>query len=387
MIKMKEIRNIILEYGKLEIAQRRAVLATLVQLEGSSYRRPGARMLVSDTGAITGAISGGCLEGDALQKALLVMSQQHSRIVTYDTMDDDGAFGVGLGCNGIIHVLMEPVRRDDQMNPVELLRKATAVRQKSVLVTLYCLSDKKGIQPGTCLLLDGSGNVSSDLQDERLKQAILEDAREVMRTEKSAFLNYRKEEMTFTAFIEYLPPGISLVVVGAGNDAIPLVSMADILGWDVRIVDGRASHARKDRFTAACQVLVSRPEDVLAQIPTDPQTIFVLMTHNFNFDKAMLKELVRKDIPYIGMLGPRKKLEKMLEEIRQEGQAITEDELRKIHSPIGLDIGAEHAEEIALAILAEIRSVLSGKQGRSLRLSADFIHPRMEGTVPEKTIS
>ena len=141
---MKEIRNIILEYGKLAKAQRPAVLATLVHLEGSSYRRPGARMLVSDTGAITGAISGGCLEGDALQKALLVMSQQQSRIVTYDTMEDDDAFGVGLGCNGIIHVLMEPVRTDDRMNPAELLRKATAVRQKSVLVTLFRLADKKG---------------------------------------------------------------------------------------------------------------------------------------------------------------------------------------------------------------------------------------------------
>lgn len=384
---MKEIRNIILEYGKLVKAQRPAVLATLVHLEGSSYRRPGARMLVSDTGAITGAISGGCLEGDALQKALLVMSQQQSRIVTYDTMDDDDAFGVGLGCNGIIHVLMEPVRTDDRMNPAELLRKATAVRQKSVLVTLFRLADKKGGQPGTCLLLDESGNVTSNLQDEHLKHAILEDAKEVMRNEKSAFLNYRKEEMAMTAFIEYLPPVISLVVVGAGNDAIPLVGMADILGWDLRIVDGRASHARKERFTAACQVLVSRPEDVLAQIPTDPQTVFVLMTHNYNFDKAMLKELVRKDIRYIGMLGPGKKLRKMLEEIRHEGQDITEDQLRKIHSPVGLDIGAEHAEEIALAILSEIKSVLSDKPGGSLRLSADFIHPRIHGTVPEKTIS
>lgn len=384
---MKEIRNIILEYGKLAKAQRPAVLATLVHLEGSSYRRPGARMLVSDTGAITGAISGGCLEGDALQKALLVMSQQQSRIVTYDTMEDDDAFGVGLGCNGIIHVLMEPVRTDDRMNPAELLRKATAVRQKSVLVTLFRLGDKKGGQPGTCLLLDESGNVTSNLQDERLKQTILEDAKEVMRNEKSAFLNYRKEEMAMTAFIEYLPPGIALVVVGAGNDAIPLVGMADILGWDLRIVDGRASHARKERFTAACQVLVSRPEDVLAQIPIDPQTVFVLMTHNYNFDKAMLKELVRKDIRYIGMLGPGKKLRKMLEEIRHEGQDITEDQLRKIHSPVGLDIGAEHAEEIALAILAEIKSVLSDKPGGSLRLSADFIHPRIHGTVPEKTIS
>lgn len=384
---MKEIRNIILEYGKLVKAQRPAVLATLVHLEGSSYRRPGARMLVSDTGAITGAISGGCLEGDALQKALLVMSQQQSRIVTYDTMDDDDAFGVGLGCNGIIHVLMEPVRTDDRMNPAELLRKATAVRQKSVLVTLFRLADKKGGQLGTCLLLDESGNITSNLQDEHLKQAILEDAKEVMRNEKSAFLNYRKEEMAMTAFIEYLPPVISLVVVGAGNDAIPLVGMADILGWDLRIVDGRASHARKERFTAACQVLVSRPEDVLAQIPTDPQTVFVLMTHNYNFDKAMLKELVRKDIRYIGMLGPGKKLRKMLEEIRHEGQDITEDQLRKIHSPVGLDIGAEHAEEIALAILSEIKSVLSDKTGGSLRLSADFIHPRIRGIVPEKTIS
>src|SRR5512138_3416136 len=141
---MKEIRDIIKAYEEAKKEGRQTALATVVHVEGSSYRRPGARMLIEDDGQLTGAISGGCLEGDALRKALLVITEKKSRLVTYDTMDDDDAkFGIGLGCNGMIQVLIEPMNDNDLNNPILYLKAINEKRQASVLVTLFSLKNKK----------------------------------------------------------------------------------------------------------------------------------------------------------------------------------------------------------------------------------------------------
>ncbi len=385
---MKEINNIITSYDEARLEEKQTVMATVVHLEGSSYRRPGARMLITDEGKLTGAISGGCLEGDALQKALLVMAQQKSRIVTYDTMDeDDNTLGVGLGCNGVIQVLMEPVNATDPMNPIEFLRKVADKRQKAVLVTLFSLEDKKNTQAGTCLLLDESGNFLGNMQDHDLENILKEDAAMAFAKEKSSFKNYISDKYNLTAFIEFVKPAVSLVIIGAGNDVIPLVEMADVIGWESRVVDGRSSHARPERFVKACQVLVSKPENVLEQIPIDEQTVFVLMTHNYNYDKAMLKALVNKKISYVGMLGPKKKLDRMLGELNDEGFSLTEAQRSIVYGPVGLDLGAETAEEIALSIIAEIKAVLAGKAGQSLRNINDVIHSRADTEIEERRLN
>jgi xanthine/CO dehydrogenase XdhC/CoxF family maturation factor len=157
---MKEIRDIIEAYDIARKNGKQTALATVVHVEGSSYRRPGARMLIEDDGQLTGAISGGCLEGDALRKALLVITERRSKLVTYDTMDDDDAkFGVGLGCNGIIQVLIEPINDTDANNPIQYLKAINEKRQTSILVTLFSLKEKKAPQNGTCLLLKEDGDV------------------------------------------------------------------------------------------------------------------------------------------------------------------------------------------------------------------------------------
>ena len=383
---MREFQNIIRSYDEALQAGKQAVLATLVHVDGSSYRRPGARMLVTDDGNLTGAISGGCLEGDALQKALLVMAQQQSRIVTYDTTDeDDDTLGVGLGCNGIIQVLMEPLQPSETTNQLEFLRQVVGERQKAILVTLFSLDNRKGPQPGTCLMMDAQGNFQGQA-DPSLEEALKADAREAFAQEKSLFRQYVSPGGSHTAFIEFIEPAVSLVVVGAGNDARPLVDMADLLGWEVRVVDGRSSHAKPDRFVSACQVLVSKPEAVLDQLQVDRHTVFVLMTHNYQNDKAMLRALVQRDIPYIGSLGPKKKLDRMLQELAEEGLVLTDAQRAMIHGPVGLDIGAETAEEIALSILAEIKAVLAGKSGQRLRFIEGEIHNRQETRIERRQL-
>jgi xanthine/CO dehydrogenase XdhC/CoxF family maturation factor len=384
---MREIIHLINAFEEAKKKRMQAALATVVHVDGSSYRRPGARMLVTDDGELTGAISGGCLEGDALRKAMLVLSQQQSKLVTYDTSDEeDAAIGLQLGCEGIIQVLFEPINVVSENNPMELLKKAVSKRQEAVLVTLFSLEDKRNNQPGTTLLLEENGKFSGRLIFKESEDQILKDARKSLNQKKSFFRNYSSQNNSVTAFLEFLQPTVSLTIVGAGNDAIPMMQIADSIGWEVRIVDGRNTHAKPDRFVSACQVLVSKPEKVLEQIPIDDQTVFVMMTHNYNYDKAMLKALLQKNVIYIGMLGPKKKLDRMLDELQEEGIAITQDQLNRIYGPAGFEIGAETPEEIALSIIAEIKAVFSKKEGGSLRNKKDVIHSRKETLIESKEL-
>ena len=379
---MKEIRDIIKSFDAAQKLGKQTALATVVHVEGSSYRRPGARMLIEDDGQLTGAISGGCLEGDALRKALLVMTEKRSRLVTYDTMDDDDAkFGVGLGCNGIIQVLIEPIDEESPNNPIKFLKAINEKRQQSVLVTLFSLEDKKDPQYGTCLLVKEDKTIIDTTHV--LKDVLIHDAEEVMINQASSFKNYISNDHNLTAFIEVIKTPVSVIIIGAGNDVIPLVDMADILGWETTVIDGRANYAKKERFASACQVLVSKPEQVLDQIEIDERTVFLLMTHNYNYDKAMLKQLLQKNVTYIGMLGPKKKRERILDEFKDEGLVFTEQQLSVLHSPVGLDIGAETSEEIALSILAEIKAMFANKDVQSLRKIKEVIHPRSATIIEE----
>ena len=385
---MKEISEIINAYDKAVLAGKSTALATVVHVDGSSYRRPGARMLVDDEGFLTGAISGGCLEGDALRKAMLALSQQKTKLVTYDTSnEDDMTIGIQLGCAGIIQVLFEPINSSSPYNPIELIRESISRRQHAVLLTLFNLDNKNQEQGGTCLLLQEDGILRGDIQHQDFQDALVNDMKDVLQSGKSIFKSYVDQHQSNTAFIEFMQPAVSLVIVGAGNDAIPMMQIANTLGWDIRVVDGRNTHAKPEKFQTACQVLVSKPEEVLGQLPIDDRTAFVMMTHNYNYDIAMLKALLPMDIPYIGMLGPKKKTARMLKEIQDAGLKIDDKMLEKVYGPTGLELGAETPEEIALSITAEILSVMNGTPGGQLKRKNDVIHSRSGTSIMVKNIN
>lgn len=379
---MKEFKEIINSYHRSNALGRKLALGAVVHLDGSSYRRPGARMLIDDAGQLTGAISGGCLEGDALRKAMLVIAQQQSKLVTYDTSDEeDASIGVQLGCEGIIQVLFEPIDPGKEIHPIRLLEKAERKRQHYVLVTVFNILDKKGPQIGTCLLMEEDESITGQIDNKVLYESILKDTSAALWNKKSKFIQYLIADRVYTAFIEYVAPPISLLVVGAGNDAIPMVNFGDALGWEVRVVDGRNNLAKAERFVGACQVLVSKPEKVLDQLTMDDQSAVVLMTHNYNYDLAMLRTLLEKNIRYIGTLGPKKKLQKMIDEMKTNGFSPSEEQLSRVYGPVGLEIGAETAEEIALSIIAEIQAVFQNTKGGMLREKQDVIHSRSETSI------
>ena len=373
---MKELKQIIESYNKLKLTWKKCALATIVSVEGSSYRRAGARMLIAEDGKLTGAISGGCLEGDALKKALLVINENTPALVTYDTMDeDDATLGVGLGCNGIIKVLIEPIDYNDVNNAVELFKQAISVRQNCVAVTLYSLKKNKDMLFGTKLLIGENEVIYGNIIENQLKKFGILESKNVFNTQNSNWINTTQNNEEYVIFLEFIPPAINLVVIGAGNDVMPLIDMAHIIGWDTYIIDGRNNYATKERFPASCSVLVAKPEQVLSQINIDEQTVFALMTHNYNYDKAMLHLLCQNEkIKYIALLGPKKKYERIISEYNEEGRALTESQINNIYGPTGLDIGAETSEEIALSILAEIKAVMSNKNGSHLRNIKSKIH-------------
>ncbi|WP_259065221.1 XdhC family protein [Mucilaginibacter sp. X4EP1] len=367
---MKEIIDIVAAYEEAVKSGKKTALATVVLVEGSAYRRAGARMLIAEDGQLTGAISGGCLEGDALRKARMVIMQQEPLLVTYDTMDDDDAkLGVGLGCNGIIHILIEPII-DSQINPVTLLKSVIASRNYSVLVTLFSLADRKAPQPGSCLCLTDGNMPTNGLELLPYKDELLEDAKNALDNQRSAITAYQG----YTAFVECIKPLISLVIVGAGNDVMPLTKIASVLGWNITVVDGRPNYATTERFPSANKTIVAKPEQVLRNIELNEWTAFILMTHNYNYELSFLKVLLPEHLPYIGVLGPKKKLERMLDELEVGGTIITERNLETIYGPVGLDIGSETSEEIALAIVAEIKAVFSKRSGHPLKYKTAVIH-------------
>lgn len=370
---MKEIIDIVAAYDEANQQGKKTALATVVLVEGSAYRRAGARMLITEDGQLTGAISGGCLEGDALRKARLVILQQEPMLVTYDTTDDDDAkLGVGLGCNGIIHILIEPIS-DHPESAINLLKAILNSRRHAVLVTLFSTDDRKAPQPGTCLCLTENGLIESRLENTGYRETLINDAIKVLEDHQSQ-TNIYTDEITYTAFVEHIRPVISLVIIGAGNDAMPLTTIAAVLGWDITVIDGRHNYALSERFPAAKKVVVARPENVLSQIEINEWTAFVLMTHNYNYEIALLKELLPLNLPYVGVLGPKKKLERMLGELEDNGTKITEGQRLNTYGPVGLDIGSEGAEEIALSIIAEIKAVLSARKGYSLKYKPAPIH-------------
>lgn len=374
---MREIDNIIAQYEKLSSQGTGCVLATVVHVEGSSYRRAGARMLVDEFGNITGAISGGCLEGDALRKALHALHQQKNKLITYDTSDEDDAIiGAQLGCNGIIQVLFEPLDYEDSSNPCELL-KSVVVQKNSLAIVVQFNLDRSKAQSGTILLVDQNLEYKGKQPEKALLDLILEQSQLTLKNKRATFAEIPFEGENQYFFIQNYEPPVKLIIVGAGNDAQILTQQADLLGWEVIVTDGRPTHANKDRFSSSCQVIVIKPEETLEHIEIDSRSCFVLMSHNYNYDLAVLKLLLAEEqIPYIGILGPRKKYQRMQNDLRIEGFDLPKEILDKIHAPIGLEIGAETPSEIGLSILVEIQAVLTCSSARPLKEKLEPIHEK-----------
>jgi len=366
---MNGLREIIEAAERARRRRRPVVLATVVKVAGSTYRRPGARMLIPDEGEPVGMVSGGCLESDLAERARAVLESGEARTVVYDMRSpDDIVWGLGLGCNGEVRVLLERLAPGSTPGHLAFLDDCSRARRAGVVVTVFEGSEELEGAVGRHLTFDETGTASGSIGETRLRSAVVEDARRALADRRSAVRHYEIEGGRAEALVEYVAPVVSLLVFGAGNDALPLVEFAKTLAWRVTVADDRPAFARPERFPGADAVkLVGFDALDRGELPIDAHTAVIAMTHHFLHDLALMRFLLPTAAPYLGFLGPRQRTENLLEELAKQGLHPVADQLGRLYGPVGLDIGAETPEEIALTVLAEIRAVLSGRQGGFLR--------------------
>jgi xanthine/CO dehydrogenase XdhC/CoxF family maturation factor len=329
-----------------------AVLATLLQVDGSAYRGPGARMVVRPDGGTVGAISGGCLEKDIQAHAESVRAAAAPKLVSYDlTRDDDAPWGLNMGCNARLDVLLEPCPGV----PDHLVAAVDAERRRDGAVIATCFAAPGGgpAVGARLVLLDEDQTASGPLAAGALGGAIRTDAHRVMREERSDVVTYGAGADRTGIFFEYIARPIALVICGDGADTAPLAALGDSLGWHVRCVARDEAPGRLDDRTAA-----------------------VVMTHHYGRDRALLGTLLASRARYIGVLGPRRRTERLLDDLRAGGQEVAAAALRRLHAPVGLDLGAETPADVALSIAAEVRAVFSSRAGGALRDRQGPIHDR-----------
>lgn len=357
-------------------AGRDVVLATVVKVEGSAYRRPGARMLVSRFGRPEGTISGGCLEADVAKKAWW-LTENGPAIRSYSTAeegeDGDETLGFGLGCNGVVHVLFERIAADRPSDLIDALVDVHDSQRPAAIATIIGGSHPaSGLSVGSRLLLNADGVLTGELLNATFAEQLNNDLQSTLECGKSALRRYLTGHGYLELFLEYVPPPRRLVVFGAGHDVQPLVHMAKLLEWHVSVVDGRSHYARPERFPAADRVLLGDLDQPFAFGELVRGAAVAVMTHSLVQDAHWLEEVLQNEPCYIGQLGPRERTERLLAEILKRRGEIPG--LDRLHYPIGLDLGGDTPESVAMAVLAEIQATLNGRNGGSLRHRPAKIH-------------
>lgn len=313
-----------------------AVLATLVRVEGSSYRRVGARLLVAADGRHWGSISGGCLETDLITRALtLIRSNTTHECVSYDTTgEQDLVWGVGTGCHGTVHLLLETIfSRPDWLQPV---REAERARRVITLSTSWrAAPDGSPARFGTRVIANDSAQTATS--SDSLTQQLL--------------------------------PCWHLVLFGAGDDARPLVEMAKLMEWKVSVIDPRRSHATCARFPSADEVRCLAPEESVTALTWDERTVAVILTHHYIHDLPLLQMLLPMHLPFLGLLGPKERGQRLLKDAKADPA-----DAALLHSPVGLDLGGDGPTAVALSIVSEIQSCLHQRDAQPLRNRARPIH-------------
>lgn len=379
---MNEASAVIEAYKRAVHDGKQAALATVVRVEGSTYRRAGARMLMTDDGRMTGSLSGGCLEGDVYERARRVMRTGETIVARYDTgASEDIVWGLGLGCNGVVHILIEPLDMDAMPAHLERLQSSVVHQQSCVIATVFGVDKTKHIRLGSRLMINADGeNLTVEFADDDLTRTLLNDARAAIETNQSSTKLYASSNGAVEVFIERIEPPVSVVVFGANADVVPVVELANATGWQVTVVDTQAREASRARFANAHRVILSRPENVSKDVSITARTMTIVMTHNYTHDAELFKTLILSPAAYVGMLGPKRRTEQIIRAAYAEGLTISDVQLNRLHAPIGLDLGAETPEEIALSIVAEIRAVLNNHEGGFLKhRRAPIHHARASG--------
>jgi xanthine dehydrogenase accessory factor len=333
------------------------VVATVLRVEGSSYRRPGARMLINVHGRIAGSVSGGCLEKAVVSEGRRCLMDGRPRLLSYDTTDqDDLAIGTSLGCQGKIWIGLEVLQAHARWALESIASQIHDRRKPAALITR--LHEK------TDSVLFGTHAVFED-EDYSGDEAVSD----VLEKRKANFVPGKES----SALIEWVAPPLSLLLFGAGPDVLPMLNLGMQMGHEVTVIDRRPEFAIPENFPGARRVLLAKPHQLADVVKPDAFTVGVLMNHHYDTDRDSLASLIPLGLPYLAVLGPKRRTKRILDELQSEGHEV-DGVAESLHGPAGLDIGAETPGQIALAILAEIQATLSRRKGGKLRERNAPIH-------------
>ena len=322
-------------------------LGLLVETAGSTYRKPGALMLIASNGDSAGLLSGGCLEGDLAEYARSVIDTGNTRVVTYDLRGgDDLVWGLGLGCEGAMHILLIRVGPQNDWQPLAHLAASLASHQPAS-VGIVVESDRPDSPVGTVVLRGGWQRPEVD--------AILDES---AHTGHPGWFEAASPRWKMFALPLSLPP--KLLLLGAGPDAAPVVDFAARLNWKVTVLDHRPAYADATHFPAADRVLQAQPDELLSTVDPAHFSAAVVMSHHLPSDLKYLRALAATSIPYIGLLGPAARRERLLADLEADADKI----LARLHAPVGLALGGRSPESIALAIVAEIHAFVHAGAAR-----------------------
>ena len=379
------------------------LIATVVGVEGSAYRRPGARMLLTQFRWLAGSVSGGCLEGDISNQAWWQTRDGSPVLLTFDSGahpagvigDDDLRSVFGLACDGVVEVLLERGSVPGRVDVLEFSAECLRSQQRGAVITVF-RSASAHVKIGARLALRGGSEPIGESVDPILREAMLNDARSAIESGQSFNRLYSTDSGTVEAFVEAILPPPRLFVFGTGHDAVPIVELGRALGWDVSICAGQptvsAPHTEaqlstrvstRQRFNRADEVLIGEPSEIAARIDECDRAVAIVMGHNDDHDRNHLGMLLSTRAQYIGVLGPRSRTARILAEL-DRGEPVDDP---RIHAPAGLELGAETPEEVSLAIIAEIQSVLRHDPANSLRTRVGPIHDRTERPTLEMAVA
>ena len=379
---MKELLDILNQAQELRDEGKQFAIATVVKIGGSTYRRPGARMLISEDGSKWGTISGGCLEGEVAQRAMDVIETGKPVLVPFDLEEDDIVLGFGTGCNGIVHVLIQPHLENTKPSLLEALNFCISNRRTSVMATVISAPVESSSILGSHLVLLDQDEIGPSTLPESLYDTLLPTSRQFLREELNRGQMYlwhthsfETREGEIEVLFEIVRPPIHLHIFGEGHDVHAVLAQALLLGWHVSIIGRKPVEVLEDRFPHATSAqFLMHPEQVLDLISPDGRSAALVMNHTYVRDRDIMQVLLNSSMPYIGMLGPRERTEQMLSDLREKNQTPAAETLGKLFGPVGLDIGTETPEEIALSAIAEIQAILHRREGAPLRNRESPIH-------------
>ncbi|WP_431065914.1 XdhC family protein [Methylotuvimicrobium sp.] len=353
--------HLINAYWRLRNNTENVVLATIIETLGSTYQKAGARMLIADNGELNGLLGGGCFERDLVEQAHTVFETENPKTLFYDMRSpDDAVWGLGLGCNGAVRVLLQLLKADNDFHPLNRIVEVSESHTAGILATVY-ESDHPDYSIGDSFFL-AEFELDDLSQKGNTPVSITKAAKQTWRRRKPTLDTCLIDRHAVKLFFDLMRPSAQLLVLGAGVDALPVVQFAKALGWRVTIVDHRPGYIKPERFPNIDALLHSMPEDLHERLPLDRFDALVLMTHSIEYDERYLRIIAASRIPFIGLLGPVHRRDRLLDSLGGDAPNIA----AKVFGPVGLDIGAETPEEIALSIMAGIHAALKGRDGGQL---------------------